>query len=220
MALSHRLRSTRPGARPSTTRRRSLYTATLLAAAAVSLASCAAPAVNSLSARDSLSTSTATSALPPNASATPSTLTSWPDTSTLTYWSDASTSLSPVTVEPTTPQFDVPTTPLEPAGPGSEQAPSTVTATWPANPSATCYSTPSLNDPNQFGVAFGFKDGESNVVILDNYVTACRESLTRQGWLPPGADVSTCLKKDDTVGIFPGEPAVCGQVGLPVAVAG
>lgn len=108
----------------------------------------------------------------------------------------------------------------EPAGPGSEQAPSTVTATWPANPSATCYSTPSLNDPNQFGVAFGFKDGESNVVILDNYVTACRESLTRQGWLPPGADVSTCLKKDDTVGIFPGDPAVCGQVGLPVAVAG
>lgn len=110
------------------------------------------------------------------------------------------------------------TTPVAPP-PGTTTTVPGWTATADSNPAAICYSAPSLDDPNQFPVAFGFKDGETNNVSLDDFLTACRASMTNRGYIQQGEAVSICALQDGSVGVFPGEPTVCATLGLPVAVA-
>ncbi len=83
---------------------------------------------------------------------------------------------------------------------------------------AVCYFSADLNKPdNSSGVAFGFKDGEDNLVEAQNLVSACHDSLVRMGKIKQADSVAGCVLQNGQIGVIPGAEDVYAALDLPVA---
>lgn len=82
---------------------------------------------------------------------------------------------------------------------------------------AYCYPTADLADPNRYSVVFGEKAGETNDVKFDDFVVACRSGLKLRDALDKQDSIATCVLPDGTLGVLPGAPSTCADLGLPLA---
>ena len=126
---------------------------------------------------------------------------------------------NPTTSSPAT----TPTSPSTMSAPTPTSTSVTVAATT-ATPTelgaAVCYYTTDLDKPdNSTGVAFGYKDGEENVISVENLVYACHDSLVRMGKIYQADSVAACVLENGQVGVMPGTGDVCTTLNLPVADA-
>ncbi len=83
---------------------------------------------------------------------------------------------------------------------------------------ATCFDTADPDGPNSStGVAFGYKEGEENIVGVEELVFACRDGLVSRGRLEQADPVAACVLENGELGDFPGDDDVCTRLHLPVA---
>ena len=83
---------------------------------------------------------------------------------------------------------------------------------------AVCYYSADLDKPdNSSSVAFGFKDGEDNVIAAQNLVDACHDSLVRAGKINQADSVAACVLQNGQIGVFPGPAGICATLHLPMA---
>ena len=66
-------------------------------------------------------------------------------------------------------------------------------------------------------MVFGEKEGESDDVDFDDFVVACRSGLKLRDALDEQDSVATCVLPDGTLGVLPGGPSTCTNLGLPLA---
>ncbi len=83
---------------------------------------------------------------------------------------------------------------------------------------AVCYYTADLDkSDNSTSVAFGYKDGEENVISVEDLVYACHDALVRRGKIKQADPVAACVRADGQMAVIPGNDDVCTTLHLPVA---
>jgi hypothetical protein len=82
---------------------------------------------------------------------------------------------------------------------------------------AVCYYSADLDKPdNSSSIAFGFKDGEDNVISAEDLVDACHDSLVRGGKINQADSVAACVLQDGQIGVVPGTDGICATLNLPM----